>query len=144
MILPGFEISTDRERLDAADVHGLLADTYWASGRTVSVVERMICNSVCFGGFLNGELVAFGRLITDSSVFAFMADMVVAPAYRGRGYGAAMAREILAYADGCGVSVMLLNTRDARGFYEKLGFRALPSADRMMWRSVSKAGLDAV
>ena len=63
---------------------------------------------------------------------------------RGRGYGAALAHSMLSYSDTCGVSVMPLNTRDARGFYEKLGFRGLPSADRTMWRSVSAAGADAI
>ena len=104
----------------------------------------MIANSVCFAGRLRGEQIAFGRLVTDSATFAFMADVVVAPDFRGRGYGADLVRTMLAYSDRCGVSVMLLNTRDARGFYEKLGFGGLASADRMMWRAVSAAGLDAV
>jgi len=144
VIQPDFEISTSRARIDATVVHGLLADTYWANNRTIDVVERMIANSVCFAGFLKGTHIAFGRLITDSAVFAFLADMVVAPGHRGRGYGAILARTILDYTDSCGVSVILLNTRDARGFYEKLGFRALQSADRMMWRSMASSGLDAV
>ncbi len=41
---------------------------------------------------------------------------------RGRGYGKSIVAAMLDYAEDCGVPSVILNTRDARGFYEKFGF----------------------
>ena len=43
-------ISTDRTLLDVALIHDYLSNsTYWATGRTIEVVQRSIDNSLCFG-----------------------------------------------------------------------------------------------
>jgi GNAT superfamily N-acetyltransferase len=88
--LPAIEISTDRNRIDAALVHRWLSETYWASNRSLDVVRRTIQNSVCFGGYVHGRQVAFGRLVTDPAVFAWAGDIIVAPQARGHGYGRAL------------------------------------------------------
>ena len=40
MSLTDFEISTDCARIDVALVQGFLSTTYWATDRTIAVVER--------------------------------------------------------------------------------------------------------
>lgn len=119
---PELEISSDRSRIDVDVVHHWLSQTYWASTRPLDVVQRCVQSSVCFGGYIVGRQVAFGRLVTDSAVFAWAGDVIVAPEARGRGYGRSIVAAMLDYADNCGVLSVILNTRDARGFYEKFGF----------------------
>jgi GNAT superfamily N-acetyltransferase len=132
--VPALEISTDRNRIDVSLVHYWLSQTYWASTRPLDVVQRIVQNSVCFGGYIEGRQVGFGRLVTDSAVFAWAGDMIVAPEERGRGYGRLILAAMLDYADNCGVLSIVLNSRDARGLYEKFGFVPDASVETRMIR----------
>ena len=139
-MLPGYEISTDRERLDVDLIHQFLDSSYWAEGRTREMVERSIRHSLCFGvyavdaGAGSTRQVAFARVITDCAVFGYLADVFVIPAYRGRGISKGLVRAILTHPDIKDLKVLLLRTRDAHGLYAKFGFVPLPRADEMMTR----------
>jgi ribosomal protein S18 acetylase RimI-like enzyme len=131
-MLEGLEISTDPARVDVALVHEFLRTTYWAEGRPREVVERSIANSLCFGGYLPGGQIAFGRVITDRALFGYLSDIFVLPAYRGRGVGTALVRAMMEHPDVAPLKVVLLRTRDAHGLYRQFGFRELPAPDEMM------------
>ena len=135
MSLADFEISTDPTRIDVAAVHEFLSHAYWAQGRTRTVVERTIENSLCFGVYSAEQQVAFARVVTDRAVFAYLADVFVIPEFRGRGVAKLLMQTILEHPDLSGMPVMLLRTRDAHGFYAKLGFRPLSRPEDMMWWS---------
>ena len=134
MILEGLEISTDPSRIDVDTVHEYLTASYWAQGRSRATVERSIQNSLCFGAYHSGRQVGFGRVITDFAIFAYLADIFVAPEYQGRGIGKALVRAIMEEPRLQGLQVMLLRTRDAHGIYEQFGFRPLPRPEEMMGR----------
>jgi ribosomal protein S18 acetylase RimI-like enzyme len=137
MISSEFEISTDPARIDAALVHGYLSTSYWAQGRSRTAVERSIRNSFCFGVYRCGSQVAFGRVITDFTVFAYLADIFVVPEYRGRGVGKTLVRAMLEHPELQGLQVILLRTRDAHGLYKQFGFETLPRPEEMMGRYLS-------
>jgi GNAT superfamily N-acetyltransferase len=84
---PEFEISTDFARVDLDLVHRFLSASYWAKGRSREVVERSLRNSLCFSAFEGSQQVAFGRVITDRAVFAYIADVFVIAERRGLGIG---------------------------------------------------------
>ena len=129
---PEFEISTDRARLDIALVHHVLGTSYWAEGRRLSVVERSIANSLCFGVYHSGRQVAFARVVSDRAVFAYLMDVFVVPEFRGRGTSKALMRAVLDHPDLQNLRLFLLATRDAHGLYERFGFRPLVEPERMM------------
>lgn len=129
-----FEISTDPARLDIAVIHGFLTTSYWAAGRSRDMVERAIRNSLCFGAYVDGKQVGFGRVITDRAVFAYMADVFVLPEYRGRGISKAIVQAMIDHPDLRDVQVFLLRTKDAHGLYEPFGFRPVPNAHELMGR----------
>ena len=53
------EISTDAARLDVALIHDFLSnESHWARGITRERVERALANSLCFGGYLDGDPAA--------------------------------------------------------------------------------------
>jgi len=134
-MLPGdLEISTDRARIDVDLVHNFLNTSYWAQGRSRELVERSIANSICFGAYTSGHQVAFGRVVTDRAVFAYLADVFVVPAFRGRGIAKALVRVILDHPDVTGLKMVLLRTRDAHGLYARFGFGPLPDSGEMMGR----------
>ena len=132
MLPTGFEISTDRSRIDVDCVHQFLNQSYWAQGRTRTVVERSIENSLCFGVYTASEQVAFARVITDRAVFAYLADVFVVPEYRGRGISKALMAAVLDHTELQGLKVMLLRTRDAHGLYSQFGFRSISEPSEMM------------
>lgn len=137
--LPGYEISTDPDRLDVDLIYGFLSTSYWAHGRSRAVVERSIRGSIPFGVYLIGpaeapDQVGFGRVITDTAVFAYLADVFVVPAHRGRGIAKGLMRAVLAHPDLQSLRVFLLRTRDAHGLYRQFGFGPVPDPGEMMAR----------
>ena len=71
--------------------------------------------------FYQDALIAFGRVVTDKALFAWIADVVVSPPHRGKGLGKEIVQFIQDHPD-IPDSLQLLRTRDAHGLYEKYGF----------------------
>jgi GNAT superfamily N-acetyltransferase len=127
-----YEVTSDVARLDVRAIHAFLATSYWSPGVPLSVVQRAVDNSVCFGVLCDGEQVAFARVVTDKATFGYLADVYVLEAHRGRGLSHKMLEAIKAHPDLQGLRRMLLATRDAHGLYRQYGFRPLAAPDRLM------------
>jgi GNAT superfamily N-acetyltransferase len=127
-----YEVSTDRSRLDTAFIHNFLASSYWAAGIPRAVVEKSMQNSLCFGAFLGEEQVGFARVITDFATMAYLADVFVVPAHRGRGVSKKLLRAILAHPELQGLRRFLLATQDAHGLYAQFGFQPLAHPEHFM------------
>lgn len=134
--MPGLvEISTDRARIDHELVHRFLAEeAYWSLGVAREAVDRAIAGSLPFGLFVDGEQVGFARAVTDGAAFAWVADVFVLPAHRGRGLGKRLVEAVVSHPDVRDVRMLLLATADAHGLYERFGFVALPSPERFLAR----------
>lgn len=129
------QVSTDRDRLDIGMVHRFLAtEAYWSRGIPRATVERAINGSLCFGGYLDGEQVAFARVVTDQATFAYLADVFVLPAHRGQGYSKALVAAVMAHPSLQGLRRFMLATWDAHGLYARHGFAAPARPDRLMER----------
>jgi GNAT superfamily N-acetyltransferase len=122
----GLTISTDPARLDLDRISGWLAESYWASDRDRPTIERSLANSVAFGVYTPaGEQVALARAVTDAASFAWIADVVVDAAWRGKGIGTWLMEAVVEHLGGLGVLRFALATRDAHAVYERVGFSAL-------------------
>jgi GNAT superfamily N-acetyltransferase len=77
----------------------------------------------------DGEVVAMGRLVGDAAMYCFAVDVVVAPAYQGRGVGATIMDELEAIAvrEALAERVDLVAAPDVVPFYQRLGYAPLPS-----------------
>lgn len=121
--MPELRITTDRAELDVALIHRFLSqESTWAKGIPLATVQRSLEASLCFGGFLGREQVAFARVISDYATFANLVDVFVLPAHRGQGYSKAMMRAVLAHPDLQGLRRFTLATFDAHGLYRQFGF----------------------
>src|SRR6201996_6111602 len=80
-----YDISTDPSRLQLEAIHAYLTRSYWSPGIPISLVERAIANSMCFGLYRGDEQVGFARVVTDKSSFAYLADVYVLEEHRGQG-----------------------------------------------------------
>lgn len=126
-----YRIVEGLENMDLQDIVGLLRTTYWAKDRPAEVIETAMRHSRCYGVLLPGTdtLAAFARVVSDGATMYYLADVVVAEAFRHRGLGTALVSHIVtcpAYAPFRG----LLFTRDAHGLYRKFGFE--PASERVM------------
>lgn len=74
--------------------------------------------------------IAMGRLIGDG-IYYLMVDIVVDPAFQGKGIGGRIVDMLLAYVDsrtpaGGRASVQLIAERGKEAFYVKKGFKLIP------------------
>lgn len=128
----GYTISTDRNRLDIVAIHAYLARSYWSPGVPFEIVERAIANSLPFGLFHADQQVGFARVISDQATFAYLADVYVLEAYRGKGFSKWMMEVMLADVRLQGLRRMLLATKDAHELYRRFGFTEIANPSRMM------------
>lgn len=115
-------VSTDRARVDFDVVHAYLRSSYWAKGMPRDVLERAIANSLVFGAYANDGQVGFARVITDCATYAYLSDVFILEAYRGRGLSKWLMECILAHPDLQGLRRFALFTRDASELYSRYGF----------------------
>jgi GNAT superfamily N-acetyltransferase len=130
--MSNYEISTDSARLDLKAIHAFLAKAYWSLGIPFSTVERAIENSICVGAYLDGQQIAFARVITDKATFAYLADVYVLEEHRGNGISKRLLQSLLQLQELKGLRRMMLATRDAHALYEKFGFKELVAPSRFM------------
>jgi GNAT superfamily N-acetyltransferase len=129
-----YEISLDPARVDVEAAHAYLSGSYWAQGIPIDLLRKAIANSLCVAAFHQGVQVGFARVVTDRATFAYLADVYVLEAHRGRGLSRRLVAALLDQPEMQGLRRLMLVTRDAQGLYEKFGFTALAHPERVMER----------
>jgi GNAT superfamily N-acetyltransferase len=128
-----FLISTDPARLDVPLIHDFLANrSYWAAGRPLEVVRRSFASSLCFGLYQGQQQVGLARVVTDRATFAWLCDVFVLEAYRGRGLAKWLIEAVMSHPDLQGLRRVLLATLDAHGLYQRYGFTPLADPSKFM------------
>jgi Acetyltransferase (GNAT) domain len=128
-----YEISTDTHRLDLEVIYNFLAvESYWSPGIPRAIVERAIQNSLCFGVYHGSAQVGFGRVVTDKSTFALLADVFILSAHRGKGLSKWLMRCVVGHEDLQGLRRFLLLNSDAHSLYRQFGFEQLGNPSRFM------------
>jgi GNAT superfamily N-acetyltransferase len=119
----GFQLDDDVKRIDVDAVHAFISgESYWGKGRPREVVAAAIEGSMRVVGLYHSDRqIGFARAISDATIMAYLADVYVLAAYRGRGLGLEIVRHLTDATPLRNVRWML-HTADAQGLYEKLGF----------------------
>ncbi len=122
----GFTVSTERTRLDLDAVFRYLSEeSYWAAGIARGVFERGVAGSLPFGLYAADEAqIGYARVISDYATFAWLSDVYVLEAYRGRGLGRFLVTSVMAHPRLQGLRRWMLSTRDAHRLYAEYGFVA--------------------
>ena len=130
-----FEISTERARLDFDVLHDFLSrHSYWARGRSLDLIKRSIEHSLPFGLYKDGQQIGFARVVTDYATFAWLADVFVLEAHRGRGLSKWLMEVIISHPELQGFRRWVLATKDAHELYRRFGFQELRRPERWMER----------
>ncbi|MBT3390698.1 MAG: GNAT family N-acetyltransferase [Chloroflexi bacterium] len=125
-----FIISDAHSAVDLDFVEAMLRSNYWAPDRPRPVIEAAIRGSIPFSLFDGEQSVGFARAVTDRATFAWIADVMIAPAYRGQGLGKWLIQCVLEHPAIASTATQLLRTRDAHGLYTKFGFEVVESMGR--------------
>jgi GNAT superfamily N-acetyltransferase len=131
----GYEISTDPARLDVELIHQWLSrDAYWALGRSREKLDQAIAGSLNLGVYRSSSAAQAGyaRVVTDYATFAWLCDVYVARADRGKGLGTALAAAVRDQLAPYDLRRILLVTADAHGVYAKVGFEPLAQPAKWM------------
>ncbi len=129
---PPFVVSTDQTKLQLDVIHGFLKTAYWSTGIPVAIVRKAIENSLCFGLYHEATQIGFARIVTDYATFAYLADVFVVDAWRGRGLAKFMMECIKAHPELQNLRRWMLATLDAHGLYAQYGFTELSKPERLM------------
>ena len=132
-------LSTDKSKLDITTIHNFLKASYWAKDVPISVVEKSISNSLCFGVYELDKQIGFARVISDYATFACLFDVFILEAYRGQGLVKWLIKSILEHSALQNLRTWLLLTADAHELYRQFGFKSLPLPERLMILSTSNS-----
>jgi len=131
--MSALEITSDIDRIDFARLHSWLTTAYWSPGVRRERVERAAKNSsLVLGAFLDGVQVGYLRVVSDKTTFAWICDVWVDAAHRGKGIAKELVRAALAHPEHQGLRRWVLATTNAHEIYKECGFEALPQPEKWM------------
>lgn len=121
-----YELDDDPARVDLEVLWRFLSqEAYWGRYRSRADVEQQVRGAWrvvgCYAG--DGALVGFCRAVSDGVALAYLADVFVLPAHRGRGLGSRLVQAMVEDGPGAGFRWML-HTKDAHELYARFGFGA--------------------
>lgn len=135
-----YSIHTGYEAMDITAIHQYLSqESYWAKGIPFETVQLSLQHSFCIGVFNGSMQVGFARLVTDYSTFAYLADVYVLAAHRGKGLSKEMMQYLMDLDWMAGLRRIMLATLDAHGLYEQFGFKVTETPERIMERRKEQA-----
>ncbi|WP_455843877.1 GNAT family N-acetyltransferase [Pantoea agglomerans] len=128
-----FTVSTDRTRLDFDWIHQQLTEkSYWAKDQSRAKTERAFAGSLAFGVYHQNQQIGFARLVTDYTRFGWLCDVMIDENWRGHGLGSWLACCVRAHPELATVHRWMLSTNDAHPLYQRLGWRVVQDANKLM------------
>jgi GNAT superfamily N-acetyltransferase len=131
----GYWASDDRALIDVDQVHAWISgESFWAEGRSRDAMAMAIETSLVIGLYsAGGTQVGVARLVTDYATFAWLCDVFVDSAHRGRGLGTFLVDTAVGHPDVRGLRQVLV-AEPGRTLYARFGFRPLARPERWMER----------
>jgi GNAT superfamily N-acetyltransferase len=122
-----YEADDASARLDLDVIWTFLStEAYWHRWRTRADVEEQVRKAWRVVGVyekVSGDQVGFARAISDGVSDAYLADVFVLPAHRGRGLGKLIVSTMIEKGPGVNFRWVLF-TADAHELYRRFGFGA--------------------
>lgn len=130
----GYDLTDNQSRIDPVAAHAYLTGSYWAEGIPLTTVARSIEGSFCIAVFHKDVQIGFARIVSDFATFAYLADVYVLEAHRGRGVAQSMLAYLVGHPRLQGLRRWALFTKDAQPLYARFGWAQYATPERMMTR----------
>ncbi len=128
-----YVITTDKSLMNPVQIHKWLSEkSYWSVGIPYYVVKTCFDNSFCIGVLSGKQQIGYARLVTDYISFAYLADVYIEDAHRGKGLGKRMISTLMEIEWVKNTKRFQLGTKDAHNLYKGFGFSALEAPERHM------------
>lgn len=126
MTTPPGLIEYREEQPDQADFFDLYEAIGWnaTNGFTAAELHEALTHSwYMVAAYHEGQLVGFGRVLSDGIYHAFICEMIVRPTHQGQGIGQAILERLIARCRAHNIrQVQLFSATGKAGFYKKFGF----------------------
>lgn len=127
--------TTDPSQMDVPAIHDFLSNhSGWSNHIPIARVQKSIEHSLNFGIFHEGRQIGFARVISDFATIAYLGDVYILDAYRGKGLSRELMDMIMLHPELQGLRRWILLTSTADWLYEKYGFEKLPKPELYMER----------
>lgn len=134
--------SLNLQDFDFVVIQRWLSGTYWSPGISCARVEKGFrASTLCIGAFEQGRQVGVARCVSDTTRFAYIADVYVDEAFRGKGIAREMVKRLIEHPLVADTDKFYLHTVDAHRVYERLGFKLFPHPERVMVREREREGI---
>lgn len=116
----------DNKDLPCDQLYRLFLAVGWANEETITQHRKehfnigFLNSTFVFSAWVGEEMVGCVRVLSDRVFRSVIYDLAVLPEYQGRGIGKELVERCFAACEG---SEWLVQTDEARGFYEKMGFQ---------------------
>lgn len=110
---------------------------WWKDTYDPAEIPHLITGSFAFvvAADTNRHAIGMGRAISDGVSDAYIQDLVILPAYRGRGIGTRILSVLITHCKHAGLSwIGLIAEPDSEEFYVPLGFERMPGHIPMIYR----------
>jgi N-acetylglutamate synthase-like GNAT family acetyltransferase len=135
-VMPEFDyvLKSGFNKMDFGQVTRMLKNAWWSVGiKEEEVVKGAQNSALIVGAFTReGLQVGYARVISDKTRFAYILDVYVDENHRRKQIGQNMIKYILNHPELKDVYQWTLTTRDAPGFYSKIGFQKSSESRRWM------------
>jgi len=114
--------------------------TFWAQGRSLQQLKRMLAGSSAMVSLWRGKrLIGFARATSDGVFRAVLWDVVIPEDLQGQGLGRQLVEALLYSPALHHVERVYLMTTNSAGFYENLGFQRVAGQQLLLRSSLSQA-----
>ena len=121
------------ERFPTPEEYNMLTDSVGWGTREKSIIEEALKNtlySLCV--YDDNELIGYGRLLGDKTIFLYIHSVMVLPKYQGKGIGSEIVTNLLKQVDeykkvNPNIRTYLGASKGKESFYEKFGFVTRPN-----------------
>lgn len=134
--MPSYHFLSNPTERQVREIIGLYQREQWWEGDddNAETVRKIISGSHCFViATGNDAIIGMGRAISDRASDAYIQDVTVLPSFRGNKIGSQIIRMIVEKLTQDGIGwIGLIAEKNAKAFYEPLGFSVMPDASPML------------
>ena len=108
-------------------------NTFWAQNRTLSDLKRCLANTdVIISIWSDGEIVGFGRALSDGVYRGVLWDIIIDKNHQGNGYGKLIVKNLLNSKKIKNTKKIYLMTTNKKLFYSQIDFKEVTTQNLLI------------